>query len=81
MCRLYGKLDDVTERNSLVLGKGGKSMRKEKNVNQTPTTTPSSERVILGIEDMSRTIGMALAGFGAIMLTALIWLYLRSKKA
>ena len=30
MCRLYGKLDDVTERNSLVLGKGGKSMRKEK---------------------------------------------------
>ena len=55
--------------------------RKEKNVNQKPTTTPSSERVILGIEDMSRTIGMALAGFGAIMLTALIWLYLRSKKA
>ena len=47
----------------------------------TLTTTPSSERVILGIEDMSRTIGMALAGFGAIMLTALIWLYLRSKKA
>lgn len=36
MCRLYGKLDDVTERNSLVLEKGGKSMRKEKkkNVNQ-----------------------------------------------
>ena len=32
-------------------------------------------------QDMSRTIGMALAGFGAIMLTALIWLYLRSKKA
>lgn len=30
MCRLYGKLDDVTERNSLVLEKGGKSMRKEK---------------------------------------------------
>ena len=30
MCRLYGKLDDVTERNSLVLGKGGRSMRKEK---------------------------------------------------
>ena len=30
MCRLYGKLDDVTERSSLVLEKGGKSMRKEK---------------------------------------------------
>ena len=53
----------------------------ETTVSETPTTTPSSERVILGIEDMSRTIGMALAGFGAIMLTALIWLYLRSKKA
>ena len=52
----------------------------ETTVSETPTTTPSSERVILGIEDMSRTIGMALAGFGAIMLTALIWLYLRSKK-
>ena len=51
----------------------------ETTVSETPTTTPSSERVILGIEDMSRTIGMALAGFGAIMLTALIWLYLRSK--
>ena len=48
---------------------------------ETTVSTPSSERVILGIEDMSRTIGMALAGFGAIMLTALIWLYLRSKKA
>ena len=53
----------------------------ETTVSETPTTTLSSERVILGIEDMSRTIGMALAGFGAIMLTALIWLYLRSKKA
>ena len=53
----------------------------ETTVSETPTTTHSSERVILGIEDMSRTIGMALAGFGAIMLTALIWLYLRSKKA
>ena len=53
----------------------------ETTVSETPTTPPSSERVILGIEDMSRTIGMALAGFGAIMLTALIWLYLRSKKA
>ena len=53
----------------------------ETTVSETPTTTPSSERVILGIEDMSRTIGMALARFGAIMLTALIWLYLRSKKA
>ena len=53
----------------------------ETTVSETPTTTPSSERVILGIEDMSRAIGMALAGFGAIMLTALIWLYLRSKKA
>ena len=53
----------------------------ETTVSETPTTTPSSERVILGIEDMSRTIGMALAGFGAIMLTALIWLYLRSKMA
>ena len=53
----------------------------ETTVSEMPTTTPSSERVILGIEDMSRTIGMALAGFGAIMLTALIWLYLRSKKA
>ena len=53
----------------------------ETTVSETPTTTPSSERVILGIEDMSRTIGMVLAGFGAIMLTALIWLYLRSKKA
>ena len=53
----------------------------ETTVSETPTTTPSSERVILGIEDMSRTIGMALAGFGAIMLTALIWLYPRSKKA
>ena len=53
----------------------------ETTVSETPTTTPSSERVILGIEDMSRTIGMALAGFGAIMLTALIWLYLCSKKA
>lgn len=53
----------------------------ETTVSETPTTTPSSERVILGIEDMSRTIGIALAGFGAIMLTALIWLYLRSKKA
>ena len=53
----------------------------ETTVSETPTTTPSSERVILGIEDMSKTIGMALAGFGAIMLTALIWLYLRSKKA
>lgn len=53
----------------------------ETTVSETPTTTPSSERVILGIEDMSRTIGMALAGFGAIMLTALIWLYMRSKKA
>ena len=52
----------------------------ETTVSETPTTTLSSERVILGIEDMSRTIGMALAGFGAIMLTALIWLYLRSKK-
>ena len=52
----------------------------ETTVSETPTTTHSSERVILGIEDMSRTIGMALAGFGAIMLTALIWLYLRSKK-
>ena len=54
---------------------------RKQTVSETPTTTPSSERVILGIEDMSRTIGMALAGFGAIMLTALIWLYLRSKKA
>ena len=35
MCRLYGKLDDVTERNSLVLEKEEKyAERKEKNVNQ-----------------------------------------------
>ena len=33
----------------------------ETTVSETPTTTPSSERVILGIEDMSRTIGMALS--------------------
>ena len=48
----------------------------------TPSaTTPTSPRaVILGIEDMSSVLGMAMAAFGVIMLAAVAWLYVRNRK-
>ena len=45
------------------------------------TTTRGSTEQILGIEDVSQVLGMILVSLGAVILSALIWLGIRSKRA